>query len=39
MGIRSLATEDYEALVSLWQRAGLKFNPERLSAITRDKGG
>lgn len=28
MGIRRLAIEDYEALVTLWQRAGLKFRPQ-----------
>jgi len=28
IGIRSLETEDYDALVSLWQRAGLKFKPQ-----------
>ncbi|MFQ6001110.1 MAG: GNAT family N-acetyltransferase [Anaerolineae bacterium] len=27
IGIRSLAIEDYKALVTLWQRAGLKFKP------------
>ncbi|MFQ5886920.1 MAG: GNAT family N-acetyltransferase, partial [Anaerolineae bacterium] len=26
--IRPLAKEDYEALVSVWQRAGLKFKPQ-----------
>jgi len=33
IGIPPLAIEDYDALVTLWQRAGLKFKPERLSAI------
>ncbi len=28
IGISPLAIEDYDALVSLWQRAGLKFKPE-----------
>lgn len=28
IGIRPLAIEDYDALVSLWQRAGLKFKPQ-----------
>lgn|GEM_PF-5789970 len=34
IGIRPLAIEDYEALVSLWQRAVLKFNPERLWVVS-----
>jgi len=28
MAIRPLRIEDYEALVTLWQRAGLKFKPQ-----------
>lgn len=28
INIRPLAIEDYEALVSLWQRAGLNFKPQ-----------
>lgn len=28
MGIRPLAIEDYTVLVTLWQRAGLKFRPQ-----------
>jgi len=37
--IRPLAIEDYDALVALWLRAGLKFNPERLSAVSWVKSG
>lgn len=28
ISIRPLAIEDYDALVTLWQRAGLKFRPQ-----------
>ena len=39
IGIRPLAIEDYEALVTLWQQAGSKFNPRGSQPSVEPRAG